>query len=77
MVSSPVAPPLVELGRLAGWAPLPISVRDARRLRRRARSRELAADLACGCPPPAGGDVVGQPSSGSTSSTARCGRSTR
>ena len=31
MVDSPVAPPLVELGRLAGWDPLPLSVRDARR----------------------------------------------
>ena len=34
-----VAPPVVELGRLAGWEPLPLSVRDARRhapeLRRR------------------------------------------
>jgi energy-coupling factor transporter ATP-binding protein EcfA2 len=28
---SPVAPPVVELGRLAGWRPLPLSVRDARR----------------------------------------------
>ncbi len=26
-----VAPPVVELGRLAGWDPLPLSVRDARR----------------------------------------------
>jgi energy-coupling factor transport system ATP-binding protein len=26
-----VAPPVVELGRLAGWRPLPLSVRDARR----------------------------------------------
>jgi len=31
MASSPLAPPIVELGRLAGWNPLPISVRDARR----------------------------------------------
>ena len=31
LVDSPVAPPVVELGRLAGWAPLPLSVRDARR----------------------------------------------
>ncbi|MDG4817055.1 MULTISPECIES: ATP-binding cassette domain-containing protein [unclassified Micromonospora] len=34
-----IAPPLIELGRLAGWTPLPLSVRDARRqasgLRRR------------------------------------------
>lgn len=28
---SPVAPPIVELGRLVGWEPLPLSVRDARR----------------------------------------------
>jgi energy-coupling factor transport system ATP-binding protein len=26
-----VAPPVVELGRLAGWDPLPLSIRDARR----------------------------------------------
>ena len=31
MADSPVAPPLVELGRLAGWHPLPLTVRDARR----------------------------------------------
>ena len=28
---STVAPPVIELGRLAGWSPLPLSVRDARR----------------------------------------------
>jgi energy-coupling factor transport system ATP-binding protein len=28
---APVAPPLVELGRVAGWDPLPLTVRDARR----------------------------------------------
>ncbi|HVE63835.1 MAG TPA: ATP-binding cassette domain-containing protein [Mycobacteriales bacterium] len=31
MALSTVVPPVVELGRLAGWAPLPTSVRDARR----------------------------------------------
>jgi energy-coupling factor transport system ATP-binding protein len=31
MRSSVLAPPVVELGRLAGWDPLPLSVRDARR----------------------------------------------
>jgi len=31
MVTAPVAPPVVELGRLAGWDPLPLTVRDARR----------------------------------------------
>lgn len=30
--TSPVAPPIVELGRVAGWSPLPLSVRDARRV---------------------------------------------
>lgn len=28
---STVAPPVIELGRLAGWSPLPLSVREARR----------------------------------------------
>jgi len=31
MEQAPIAPPVVELGRLAGWQPLPLSVRDARR----------------------------------------------
>ena len=33
---SPIAPPIVELGRTAGWSPLPLTVREARR-----RAREL------------------------------------
>ena len=40
LVDSPVAPPIVELGRAAGWHPLPLSVRDARR-----RARGLAERL--------------------------------
>jgi energy-coupling factor transport system ATP-binding protein len=32
MISSPVAPPVVRLGQMAEWTPLPLSVRDARRL---------------------------------------------
>jgi energy-coupling factor transport system ATP-binding protein len=39
---APVAPPVVELGRVAGWSPLPLSVRDARR--RAAPLRELLVD---------------------------------
>ena len=39
LVRSAVAPPVVELGRLAGWDPLPMSVRDARRLARPLRDR--------------------------------------
>ncbi|MGW7431043.1 ABC transporter ATP-binding protein [Streptomyces sp. NPDC054861] len=31
MAVSPVHPPVVALGRLAGWSPLPLTVRDARR----------------------------------------------
>ena len=31
MLTADVAPPVVELGRWAGWSPLPLSVRDARR----------------------------------------------
>ncbi len=34
-----IAPPVVELGRLAGWDPLPLSVRDARRAARPLRER--------------------------------------
>ncbi|MFJ7213633.1 ABC transporter ATP-binding protein [Amycolatopsis sp. NPDC098790] len=32
--TTPIAPPIVRLGRLAGWNPLPMSVRDARRVAR-------------------------------------------
>ncbi|MEI7593145.1 MAG: ATP-binding cassette domain-containing protein [Actinomycetes bacterium] len=39
MVVSPVVPPVVELGRLAGWSPLPLTVRDARRLAEPLRER--------------------------------------
>src|SRR4051812_30110314 len=31
LATSSVAPPVVQLGRFAGWQPLPLSVRDARR----------------------------------------------
>jgi energy-coupling factor transport system ATP-binding protein len=43
MRRSSVAPPVVELGRLASWSPLPLSIRDARRKAGplRARLREL------------------------------------
>ncbi|GGZ22142.1 putative ABC transporter ATP-binding protein [Streptomyces inusitatus] len=43
MAVSPVHPPVVALGRLAGWEPLPLSVRDARR--RAAALRERLADV--------------------------------
>ncbi|MFF0015141.1 ABC transporter ATP-binding protein [Streptomyces sp. NPDC005374] len=45
MAVSPVYPPVVDLGRLAGWAPLPLTVRDARR-----RAGELRERLATRVP---------------------------
>ncbi len=39
MVDSDIAPPVVELGRYAGWSPLPLSVRDARRAASALRTR--------------------------------------
>jgi energy-coupling factor transporter ATP-binding protein EcfA2 len=58
LATSPVAPPVVELGRLAGWHPLPLSVRDARRA-----AGPLRARLEGRQPPPqrrAAGDVVAE-----------------
>ncbi|MER5945345.1 ATP-binding cassette domain-containing protein [Streptomyces sp. NPDC001904] len=45
MAESPVYPPVVGLGRLAGWSPLPLTVRDARRAAGPLRDR-LAARTA-------------------------------
>ncbi|MFF7988464.1 ABC transporter ATP-binding protein [Kitasatospora xanthocidica] len=48
MAHSPVHPPVVGLGRLAGWRPLPLSVRDARR-----KAAALRTGLAGRAPSPA------------------------
>ncbi|MEV0125656.1 ATP-binding cassette domain-containing protein [Streptomyces sp. NPDC050703] len=45
MARSPVYPPVVALGRLAGWSPLPLTVRDARR--RAGALRDRLADVPC------------------------------
>ncbi|MFZ3468224.1 ABC transporter ATP-binding protein [Streptomyces sp. 4.24] len=45
--TSSIAPPIVELGRAAGWSPLPLSIRDARRSAAPLRTR-----LAGTVPPP-------------------------
>jgi energy-coupling factor transport system ATP-binding protein len=52
MLTSVVHPPLIGLGRALGWAPLPLSVRDARR-----RARGLREKLAT-LPQPLAGTVV-------------------
>ena len=48
MATSDIASPVVELGRWAGWSPLPLSVRDARRaagdLRRRLAASVVATE---------------------------------
>ncbi|OIJ86164.1 ABC transporter ATP-binding protein [Streptomyces colonosanans] len=44
MAVSPVYPPVVDLGRLAGWSPLPLTIRDARRSA--GELRERLADIA-------------------------------
>ncbi|MFD4601823.1 ABC transporter ATP-binding protein [Streptomyces sp. NPDC058464] len=63
MAVSPVCPPVVELGRLAGWSPLPMTVRDARRRAAAAGLRErLAGRVPEQRPVPgrAGGRVAGR-----------------
>jgi energy-coupling factor transport system ATP-binding protein len=52
LAGSPVVPPLVDLGRLAGWEPLPLTVRDARR-----RARDLPGLV----PPAPADDGTGEP----------------
>ncbi|TDB97415.1 ABC transporter ATP-binding protein [Micromonospora fluostatini] len=42
-----LVPPLIELGRVAGWTPVPLSVRDARR-----RAADLRQRLTSAGPPP-------------------------
>jgi energy-coupling factor transporter ATP-binding protein EcfA2 len=61
LVDSPVAPPIVELGRIAGWDPLALSVRDARRRAAPLRDRlvlRTAASSATRTPPTAHGPAV-------------------
>ena len=52
LADSPVVPPLVELGRLAGWSPLPLTVREARR---------QARDLDLLDPPATSSPAAGEP----------------
>jgi energy-coupling factor transport system ATP-binding protein len=57
LADSPIVPPVTELGRLVGWVPPPLSVRDARR-----HAADLRTDLAGARPParrPLGSGPVG------------------
>ncbi|MBL1066535.1 ABC transporter ATP-binding protein [Streptomyces sp. 7-21] len=63
MARSPVFPPVVALGRLAGWEPLPLTVRDARRraagLRRRlAEAADAPARVPSARPAPEGRELA-------------------
>jgi energy-coupling factor transport system ATP-binding protein len=60
MEHSVVAPPVVELGRLVNWQPLPLSVRDARRAAQPLRTRleSMQAPKAETVIPPAAGNPV-------------------
>ncbi|MFE2275149.1 ATP-binding cassette domain-containing protein [Streptomyces lavendulae] len=75
MAVSPVHPPVVSLGRLAGWSPLPLSVRDARRTAAPLRTRltdTTPAPRTAGCETPAPASAptpaatAGDPAPGST-----------
>ncbi|MFJ4094360.1 ABC transporter ATP-binding protein [Kitasatospora sp. NPDC089913] len=60
-----IAPPVVELGRLAGWQPLPLSVRDARRAAAPLRERLTGVPVpAPRRPSPPGEPVSGERVSG-------------
>ncbi|HEX6916904.1 MAG TPA: ATP-binding cassette domain-containing protein [Phycicoccus sp.] len=48
MATSDITSPVVELGRWAGWSPLPLSVRDARRAAGDLRRRLAASAVAAG-----------------------------
>ncbi|MGC0409360.1 energy-coupling factor transporter ATP-binding protein EcfA2 [Streptomyces sp. SAI-195] len=52
MAVSPVYPPVVGLGRLAGWSPLPLTIRDARRRAAPLRERLADREIPDRTPPP-------------------------
>jgi energy-coupling factor transporter ATP-binding protein EcfA2 len=60
MAVSPVYPPVVDLGRLAGWAPLPLTVRDARRRAGDLRERLARSTSPTGVPAVADGGTAPQ-----------------
>lgn len=65
MAVSPVHPPVVALGRLAGWDPLPLSVRDARR-----RASDMRSRLSGRTPPALSGPDTPSPGTAPTAPAA-------
>ncbi|UXX93189.1 ATP-binding cassette domain-containing protein [Streptomyces sp. AD2-2] len=57
MAVSPVFPPVVDLGRLAEWTPLPLTVRDARRRAGELRERLTDREPTRRTPTPVSGSV--------------------
>ena len=78
MATSPVFPPVVGLGRIAGWSPLPLSVRDARRRANSLRERlapyvptpQEAGTAACGPAAPPSAETPRTPRGGGRSGAA-------
>ncbi|MFE1952423.1 ABC transporter ATP-binding protein [Streptomyces sp. NPDC059524] len=58
MAVSPVFPPVVGLGKVAGWSPLPLTVRDARRSAGALRERLAGLGSAAGRGPVGAGRAV-------------------
>src|SRR5690625_1872812 len=66
LANSPLAPPIIQLGKLAGWTPLPLSIRDARRAAKQLRTQLMpsrpadtnAGDLRGAASDAAGSDAV-------------------
>lgn len=66
LATSPVVPPIVELGRALDWEPLPLTVRDARR-----RARGLGLDAPYAEPVPPYAEPVEAPRQGRRTLSAR------
>jgi len=69
LATSSIAPPVVELGRLAGWSPLPLSIRDARRVAAPLRERLDGVPVPERATPVSSpGSVAGSPAGGAAGS---------
>ncbi|MEV5382561.1 ATP-binding cassette domain-containing protein [Streptomyces sp. NPDC052721] len=73
MAVSPVYPPVVALGRLAGWSPLPLTVRDARRRAPALRTRLSTATAPAAAAGASGGaaPVPGTPATAAVAAGSR------